>query len=105
MGVYLNPKNKGFQDAIHSEIYVDKTGLIACTSNAVSGAGCHGRAQGVVWRILFGTANNPFCRQIKEKRYTQALEGYSGEIVLVGINYEKDKENKRHSCVIERVER
>lgn len=35
----------------------------------------------------------------------QALEGYSGEIVLVGINYEKDKENKRHSCVIERVER
>lgn len=44
MGVYLNPKNKGFQDAIHSEIYVDKTGLIACTSNAVSGAGCHGRA-------------------------------------------------------------
>lgn len=29
MGVYLNPKNKGFMDATRSEIYVDKTGLIA----------------------------------------------------------------------------
>lgn len=36
MGVYLNPKNKGFQEAIHSEIYVDKTGLIACTNKCVN---------------------------------------------------------------------
>ena len=28
MGVYLNPRNDGFAEAIHSEIYVDKTGLI-----------------------------------------------------------------------------
>lgn len=28
MGSYLNPKNKSFWEAIHSEIYVDKTGLI-----------------------------------------------------------------------------
>ena len=34
MGIYLNPGNEGFQNAIHSEIYVDKTGLIAYT-NAV----------------------------------------------------------------------
>ncbi len=25
MGVYLNPRNDGFAEAIHSEIYVDKT--------------------------------------------------------------------------------
>lgn len=42
-------------------------------------------------------------QQIKDKRYAQALEGYSGEIVLVGINY--DKETKTHSCAIERVEK
>ena len=29
MGVYLNPRNDGFAEAIHSEIYVDKTGLIS----------------------------------------------------------------------------
>lgn len=38
--------------------------------------------------------------QIKEKRYMQALEDYSGEILLVGINY--DKRTKTHSCVIEK---
>ncbi|MCM1183483.1 MAG: ATP-binding protein [Roseburia sp.] len=42
-------------------------------------------------------------RQIKDRRYTQALEGYSGELLLVGINYDRDNGNKPHSCVIERV--
>ena len=34
MGVYLNPGNKGFQENLDSQIYVDKTGLITYT-NAV----------------------------------------------------------------------
>lgn len=42
-------------------------------------------------------------KQIRERHYTQALEGYSGDIMLVGINY--DKEKKAHSCVIERTEK
>lgn len=37
--------------------------------------------------------------------HTQALEGYIGEILLVGINYDKTEENKPHRCVIERVEK
>ena len=32
MGIYLNPKNAGFKEAIRSEIYVDKTGLIEYTN-------------------------------------------------------------------------
>ncbi len=32
MGIYLNPRNDGFKESIRSEIYVDKTGLIACTN-------------------------------------------------------------------------
>ncbi len=39
-------------------------------------------------------------RQIKEKNYVKALEGYEGEVFLVGINY--DKKEKKHSCVIEK---
>lgn len=39
-------------------------------------------------------------RQIKEKRYTGALLGYTDEIILVGISYD---ENKGHSCIIEKV--
>lgn len=41
--------------------------------------------------------------QIKEKRYPAALAGYGGDILLVGICYEKEgrKNVHRHSCVIE----
>ncbi len=42
-------------------------------------------------------------QQIKDRQYTQALDGYRGKILLVGINY--DKEKKAHECAIERVEK
>ncbi len=42
-------------------------------------------------------------QQIKDGGYTQALEGYAGEILLVGISYDKDNKNKPHSCVIEKL--
>lgn len=41
--------------------------------------------------------------QIKEKQYPQSLLQYTGEILLIGINY--DKKTKEHSCKIERFER
>lgn len=36
MGIYLNPGNKGFWESIRSKIYVDKTGLIACTNERIN---------------------------------------------------------------------
>lgn len=39
--------------------------------------------------------------QIKEKQYVKALEEYQGNLLLVGINYGKDK---KHTCVIEQME-
>ena len=38
-------------------------------------------------------------QQIKDRKYPQSLEPYTGNILLVGINY--DKKTKEHSCVIE----
>ena len=38
--------------------------------------------------------------QIKEKQYIDALKDYQGNVLLAGINY--DKETKTHSCVIEK---
>ena len=35
MGSYLNPGNKGFQESLNSEIYVDKTGLIEKTNEVL----------------------------------------------------------------------
>ena len=37
--------------------------------------------------------------QIRAKEYPKALEGRNGEIILVGINY--DKSTKKHECKIE----
>ena len=39
--------------------------------------------------------------QIKEKKYPTILEGYVGEMVLVGINY--NEKSKKHSCKIEKI--
>lgn len=41
--------------------------------------------------------------QIKDRQYTQALEGYAGEILLVGVAYDKNAADKPHSCVIEKL--
>ena len=38
--------------------------------------------------------------QIKQKNYVSALADYKGNLLLVGINYDKDK---NHSCVIEKM--
>ena len=35
MGIYLNPDNRSFTESLRSKIYVDKTGLIACTNELV----------------------------------------------------------------------
>ena len=37
--------------------------------------------------------------QIKEKQYGNALKDYQGNLLLVGVNY--DKKAKKHECVIE----
>ena len=70
----------------------------------------------IVFLPLPHTANNPALvvelkydksadtalQQIKDRNYVQSLEGFAGEILLVGINYDKDSKEKTHSCLIER---
>ena len=42
--------------------------------------------------------------QIKRKDYSQIVFEYTGEVVLVGINYDKNgPEGKKHTCIIERI--
>lgn len=38
-------------------------------------------------------------QRIYEKKYPESIAEYTGEILLVGINY--DKKTKKHECVIE----
>lgn len=39
--------------------------------------------------------------QIHRKQYTEALSEYSGNILLVGINY--SRKTREHTCMIEAV--
>lgn len=39
-------------------------------------------------------------KQIKDKNYSDTVKQYNGDILLVGISY--DKKTKKHECVIEK---
>lgn len=41
--------------------------------------------------------------QIKKKQYCKSLSEYQGNLLLVGINYDKD--TKEHNCIIEKMEK
>ncbi len=42
-------------------------------------------------------------QQIKNKRYPESILDYTGDLLLVGINY--DKSSKEHRCIIEKYEK
>ena len=53
-----------------------------------------------VIELKFNTSVDTAIRQIKQKNYPSKIADYTGDILLVGISY--DKETKQHSCKIER---
>ena len=61
----------------------------------------------IVVELKWNKSVSAAIEQIKEKQYVQSLKGYSGEVVLVGINYAVGKEDnggfKKHKCGIERI--
>ncbi|MCM1258986.1 MAG: ATP-binding protein [Roseburia sp.] len=59
----------------------------------------------LVVELKYDKSADTAIQQIKDRDYTQALEGYTGEILLVGINYDKENVDKPHSCVIEKLEK
>lgn len=41
--------------------------------------------------------------QIKDKQYMEGLKDYQGDLLLAGINY--DKKTKKHTCVVEKIQK
>lgn len=39
--------------------------------------------------------------QIKSNQYVKALKNFKGDVILAGINY--DKQTRKHECLIERI--
>ena len=60
-----------------------------------------GKRPAMVVELKYNKSADTAIKQIKEKRYQGALTGYSDKILLVGISYEADGSDKKHTCVIE----
>lgn len=41
--------------------------------------------------------------QIRKKKYPEILQGFSDDILLVGISYDKDDKDRKHHCRIEHI--
>ena len=54
----------------------------------------------MVVELKFNNTADTAIDQIKRKEYPSKIAEYTGDVLLVGINY--DKETKRHECVIEK---
>lgn len=75
------PAGRGFADLVFfPRKHVDKPALVV--------------------ELKWNKAAHTAISQIKERRYVKALEAYKGELLLVGISY--DKKTKQHDCVIEK---
>ena len=55
----------------------------------------------IVAELKYNKSAEGAISQIKDRNYTDKLTAFSGEILLVGINY--DRESKKHECQIEKI--
>lgn len=79
------PSGKGFADLVYipRKQYADRPALVVELK-------CDKSAAGAI-------------RQMKQQQYCKSLEEYRGNILLVGINY--DKQTRKHECVIEEAKK
>ena len=63
-----------------------------------------GNRPAMIVELKYNKSADTAIKQIKENRYQGALSGYSDKILLVGINYESEgNEKKHHTCIIETI--
>lgn len=55
----------------------------------------------ILLELKYNQSADTAITQIHERRYAGVLQDYAGEVVLVGINY--DKHTKQHECKVERM--
>lgn len=77
------PTGKGFADIVYiPRKYSDKPAMIV--------------------ELKYDKSAKGAIAQIKKKKYVEALKDYQGNLILVGINY--DKKTKVHTCMIEKFD-
>ena len=82
MGNYLNPDNSKFQEALNSDIYVDKTGLIRYTNSVLH----------TLQKNICVSRPRRFGKSMAANMLT-AYYSKKGNLLMVGVNYNKKKGN------------
>jgi hypothetical protein len=112
MGTYLNPGKTAFEEAVNSAIYIDKTEIIRYLNSVVN---TKQKYVSVSRPRRFGKTMTAdmicayYDREADSRDlFSERLEHYKDNILLIGINYEKDLPNtdpkfKHHSCAIEKA--
>ena len=79
------PTGKGFADLcfIPRKMYADKPAVIV--------------------ELKWDKSARGALEQVKDREYVEALKEYKGNLLMVGVNY--DKKTKTHTCVIEKFEK
>ena len=57
----------------------------------------------MIVELKYDKTANIAIKQIEDRKYIKGLKDYHGDVLLVGINYNKDKSDKKHDCKIERI--
>ncbi len=110
MGIYLNPDNTLYMEAVNSEIYVDKTGLIGEVNKRLRTSEKY-LAVSRPRRIGKSMALNMLCAYYSRGCDSRALfHGYeseneeSFEMHLNKYNViQLNKKKKKHSCSMEKI--
>ena len=63
----------------------------------------HTKHPAIIVELKYNKPVQSAIQQIKDRQYTQALEGYGGELLLVAISYDKNSTEKQHRCLIEKM--
>ncbi len=92
-------------DSEKREAYIPNFEVAEAFEDVVSGKEWGIDKPAMIIELKYDKDADSAIRQIHEKRYDGDLKKYFGNLLLVGINYDKDAKganSKKHSCVIER---
>ena len=98
---HLNRSNESWNNSIHSTKAIAWVNFLPKDIALIPRANA-GKRPAMIIELKYDKSADTAIRQIKEKRYTGALQGYDKEILLVAVSY--DKETKYHECVIESLQ-
>ena len=59
------------------------------------------RSETMIFELKWDKSAETAIQQIKDRRYADSVLNYTGNILLVGINY--DAKPKKHECMIEKI--